>query len=241
VLARPAPGGTRDASASDPTALPGVWALGVGKAQPRRLPAPASASGARSLRRDGTADPRGGVLPHRRPAGTRTLRRNGSVRPRGGVHHHPPVCRGRAGALPPSWILGLLDPPQSTSGGGNSIRQAGASGHASRDRGDPACGPGRGIGDAACCGHRGALAWDALSRRRRDRGRGSLGAQRVPPAAGRASDEGPRTRLAKQKPSRSDYEQGGRSKPAGQERSRHAVARKKRAAHPLGKTKAVTQ
>jgi hypothetical protein len=52
---------------------------------------------------------------------------------------------------------------------------------------------------------------------------------------------GPRTRLAKQKPSRSDYEQGGRSKPAGQERSRHAVARKKRAAHPLGKTKAVTQ
>ena len=32
-----------------------------------------------------------------------------------------------------------------------------------------------------------------------------------------------------------------RSKPAGQERSRHAVERKKRAAHPLGKTKAVMQ
>jgi hypothetical protein len=30
---------------------------------------------------------------------------------------------------------------------------------------------------------------------------------------------GPRTRVAKQKPSRSDYEQGGRSKPAGQKKT----------------------
>jgi hypothetical protein len=47
-------------------------------------------------------------------------------------------------------------------GGGHSIRQAGASGHGSRDRGDPARGPRRGVGDAVSCGHRGAPERDAL-------------------------------------------------------------------------------
>jgi hypothetical protein len=89
VLARPAPGGTRDASAIDPTALSGVWALDVGKRQPRRLPTPASASGARSLRRDGTADPRGGVSPHPRPVGPRSLRRDGRPTRRAEFLHPP--------------------------------------------------------------------------------------------------------------------------------------------------------
>jgi hypothetical protein len=60
-------------------------------------------------------------------------------------------------------------------GGGYSTRQAGASGHVSRDRGDPTREPGRGVGDAVLCGHRGAPARDALL----GRGRGSLGAWRA--------------------------------------------------------------
>jgi hypothetical protein len=51
---------------------------------------------------------------------------------------------------------------------------------------------------------------------------------------GRASDERPRIRLAKQKPSRSDLEQGDRSKPAGQ-RNLHGVEEETDAAHPRGK------
>ena len=46
----------------------------------------------------------------------------------------------------------------------------------------------------------------------------SLGAQRVPPAAGRASAERPRTRRAKQRPLRSDQEVAA-SGPAGQEKA----------------------
>ena len=56
----------RHACACDPTALPAVGPLGVGKERPHRLPTPASASGAR------------------------TLRRNRSCGPRGAFHHHPP-------------------------------------------------------------------------------------------------------------------------------------------------------
>jgi hypothetical protein len=120
-----------------------------------------------------------------RPLGTRTLRRDGSFRPRGGSHHHPP-------ALPPTCSSGLAK----DLGGGYSNRQAGASGHLSRDRGDPARGPGRGFGDAASCGHRGAPARNALL----GRGRGSLGAQR----AGASKRRGAAHPLGKTKPSRSD-------------------------------------
>ena len=144
-----------------------------------------------------------------RPLGTRTLRRHGSYRPRGGIHPHPRsrMKRSRGPATEPPGP----DFNVSSRRVGVSNRQAGASGDASLDRGDPACGPRRGIGDAASCGHRGAPARDALL----GRGRGSLGAPRVPPAAGRASDEEPRTRLAKEDPwgnketSRSERERPG--------------------------------
>ena len=99
---------------------------------------------------------------------------------------------------------------------GVSNRPAGASGHVSRDRGDPARGPGRGVGDAASCGHRGALAWDALL----GRGRGSLGAQR----AGASKRQEAAHPL-------------GKRKPAQQQEKPHAVKEKMEAAHPRGKTK----
>ena len=174
MLVRPALGGTRDASASDPTALPGVWALGVGKGQPRRLPAPASASGTRSLRRDGTADPRGGC--HRNPPL--------------GRHARKVLTRGDLGpasvSLAEGWGFQIARrvpaaiPPEAAGTeracrGGVSLARC----HANSE------GPRRGT--------------SLLGRSRR-----SLGAQRVPPAAGRASAEGPRTCRAKQKPSRSD-------------------------------------
>jgi len=108
-----------------------------------------------------------------RPLGARTLRRHGSIRPRGGVHHHPRsrMKRSRGPATEPPGP----DFNVSSRRVGVSNRQAGASGHGSRDRGDPVRGPGRGFGDAVSCGHRGAPAWDALL----GRGRGSLGAQRA--------------------------------------------------------------
>jgi len=102
---------------------------------------------------------------------------------------------------------------------GVSNRQAGASGHASLDRGDPACGPRRGVGDAASCGHRGAPARDALL----GRGRGSLGA----PRAGASKRRGAAHPLGKRKPagqrtaSRSDKEKASRA-PAWQKKTRGA-------------------
>ena len=80
-----------------------------------------------------------------------------------------------------------------------------------RPRGPQRADPGWGIGDAVVCGHRGAPSRDALL----GRGRRSLGAPRVPPAAGRASAERPPTRRAKQKP-RSER----RSRPVGQTKVR---------------------
>jgi hypothetical protein len=110
-----------------------------------------------------------------RPLGSRTLRRHGSYRPRGGGHRHPPVRDVSEKRVTPWRSADLAGTPERTSGGGNPIRHAGASGHASLGRGDPARGPGRGVGDAVSCGHRGAPARDALL----GRGRGSLGAERV--------------------------------------------------------------
>jgi hypothetical protein len=66
--------GTRNASASDPAygGTCGPSALAKGS---RAVSPPASASGARSLRRDGTTDPRGGI-----PPAHATLSRSGRVR-----------------------------------------------------------------------------------------------------------------------------------------------------------------
>ena len=101
----------------------------------------------------------------------------------------PPPSRLPRTCRPPRHrgCLALWVRPTCTSGGGHSIRQAGASGHASRGRGDPARGPGRGVGDAASCGHRGAPARDALL----GRGRGSLGAQRAGASKRRAAAHPP--------------------------------------------------
>ncbi len=145
------------------------------------------------------ADPRGSAFGRPRlhaavaTLGARTRRRHGSYRPRGGFHRHPRSrmkrSRGPATEQPgPDFNV-------SSRRVGVSNRQAGASGHASLGRGDPACGPGRGVGDAVLCGHRGAPARAVLL----GRGRGSLEAQRA------------------------------------------GASKRRAAAHPLGKTKAVPQ
>jgi hypothetical protein len=134
------------------------------------------------------------------PLVARTLRRHGSFRPRGGVHHHP-LCRGPSRVVPPSWVAGVVGTPPCTSGGGNPIRQAGASGNASGGYGSPSGRP--------AAGYR----WRGFLRTARGptAGRpcsvaaGGVSARRE---RGRASDERPHTRLAKQ--------------------SRHGVRRKKR-------------
>jgi len=90
---------------------------------------------------------------------------------------------------------------------GVSNRPAGASGHVSRNRGDPARGPGRGFGDAASCGHRGV------------------------PGPGRAA--GSRSRESRSAASGGEQAPSGRA-PAGQNRSRHAVTWEK---PPAGQNK----
>jgi len=123
------------------------------------------------------------------PFGARTLRRNGSVRPRGGVHHHP-LCREPSRVVPPSWVAGVVGTPPCTSGGENSIRQAGASGHSSGGCGSPSRRP--------AVGYR----WRGFIRTARGptAGRpcsvaaGGVSARRE---RGRASDERSRTRLAR--------------------------------------------
>jgi hypothetical protein len=54
---------TRDACASDPTAQPGMGPLGIGMRRPRRLPTPASASGAPLAPAGWLRHPPGGVTP----------------------------------------------------------------------------------------------------------------------------------------------------------------------------------
>ena len=105
----------RPACASDPTALPAVWPLGVGERQPRRLPTPASASGARTRRRDGSCGPRGDV-------------------------NHPPFD-----LRPRSWGRRALTFPDFVavsfrSGWGSQIRLAGGAAISPEATGTPACG-----------------------------------------------------------------------------------------------------
>jgi len=142
------------------------------------------------------------------PLGARTLRRHGSCRPRGGFHHHTRSRMKRSRGL----ATEQRGPDFNVSSRkvGVSNRQAGASGHLSGGRGDPARGPGRGIGAAVCCGHRGAPARDALL----GRGRGSLGAQR----AGASKRRGAARPLGKTEPSRSEREEANRA-PAWQNRA----------------------
>jgi len=97
---------------------------------------------------------------------------------------------------------------------GVSNRQAVASGHVSRDRGNPARGPGRGVGDAASCEHRGV------------------------PGPGRAA--GSRSRESRSAASGGEQAPSGRA-PAGQKRSRHAVTWEKPPAGQNKSRRAVTK
>jgi hypothetical protein len=103
----------RPACACDPSAPPAVWTLGVGVRQPRRIPTTASASG------------------------TRTLQRDGSCRLRGRLHRRPPVRYGPARTVSPHRQGGCPGLSPHTLGGGLSIRPVGASGHVSGGCGSP--------------------------------------------------------------------------------------------------------
>ena len=143
----------------------------------------------RSARPTSALDPRTPRSPGRRPrlASLRPRSRCGGMPTGSGEIGHP--RHRRIGSPPPV--------NEALAGGGYSIRQAGVppGGHVSGDRGDPARGPGRGVGDPAKRGHRGAPARDALL----GRGRRSLGAQR----AGASKRRGAAHPPGKTKPPRS--------------------------------------
>ncbi len=147
-----------------------------------------------------------------RALGARTLRRHGSIRPRGGFDHHPPVCRGPAlgrSAIVGPWPCGR------------------APVHIGRGEFNPPSGcqrpclprprgPGARIRDGVSVTR--SLA-DAEGPRPGTRCWVAVAGVSERSEWGRASDEGPRTRSAKQSP--------------------HAVARKKTTApSPRGKKRA---
>jgi hypothetical protein len=89
------------ACASDPTALPAVWPLGVGMRAPRRLPTPGQRVG----------DPHA-------PA-------QWLLWPAGRTYRHPPVRQGSAGVPSPCLSVGCYQPVCGVRGGGSSLRPSG--------------------------------------------------------------------------------------------------------------------
>ena len=185
---------------------------GLASPQPLRPHTPPPATGGRDPRRGPSAFARGRAavsppwLARPVPAGS-------------GVIGHP---RHRRIESPP--------PKQPSSPFGWGERSARRVGRQSlrRPRGPQRADPGRGVGDAVVCGHRGAPPRDALL----GRGRRSLGARRAGASKHRAAAHPP----GKTKDSRSEIEENHRARPAGQEKS-HAVKNEIRAAHPPGETK----
>jgi hypothetical protein len=147
------------------------------------------------------------------PLGARTLRRHGSIRPRGGVHHHPPAC---ADLLEPCrqtrHAAVRFRPTALREGGIQSARRVPAAmppstaGTQRADHDGVSVTPPLADTEGPRHGTRCWVAVEGVSARSE---------------RGRASDEEPRTRLAKESPR-------GNKKP-------HAVKKKTLAAHPLGK------
>ena len=74
--------------------------------------------------------------------------------PAGRISQPPPVRRELAGVVSPNRVRGLEDSSDRVSGGGYLVRPWGAAAMAPATAGHRTRGPGRGVGDAASCGHR---------------------------------------------------------------------------------------